>query len=277
MEDPDLFDLLNVYEEFCDDIQGIFRSGILMQILIALGSGEKTLADLRSITGSSSQALIPRIRQLESFHYVESKPGRYVLTPLGEIVVPEIGRLVRLMAGIRRHGDFWITHDVACIPEPFRKSLGALYDATVLHAVAEDILNVHTHFLQVLDQAEWIHAVSSITSHDHADTLRRLALRGTPIELVVPQTLAEKLMTSPYAYMRDDLVGVDTFAFYISPEPIRLGMTVTDTALSLGLYKRDRETYDLAADLTSCDRRAVSWGEQVFQYYKKGAEKLILE
>ncbi len=277
MEDPGLIDLLDVYGEFCDEIQGIFRSGILMQVLIALGSGEKTLAELRSVTGSSSQSLIPRIRQLESFHYVESKPGRYALTPLGEIVVPEIGRLVRLMAGIRRHGDFWIDHDIACIPEPFRKSLGDLYDATVLCAVAEDILNVHTHFLQVLDRAERIHAVSSITSYDHADTLRRLALRGTPIELVVPRTLAEKMMASSYAHMQDDLVGIDTFALYISPEPIRLGMTVTDTALSLGLYKRDSEIYDLAADLTSRDRRAVSWGEQVFQYYKKGAEKLVLE
>lgn len=268
--------LLEIYGEFCDEIQSIFRSGILMQVLIALDSGEKTLADLRSVTGSSSQALLPRIRQLESFHYVESKPGRYALTPLGEIVVPEIGHLVRLMAGIRRHEDFWSTHDIACIPEPFRKSLGDLYEATVLHAVAEDILNVHTHFLQVLDRAEWICAVSSITSHDHADTLRRLALRGTPIELVVPETLAEKLLASPYAHMQDELAGIDTFALYVSPEPIRLGMTVTDTALSLGLYKRGTGTYDLAADLTSRDRRAVAWGEQVFQHYKSGAERLVL-
>lgn len=274
MEDPGL---IEIYGEFCDEIQAIFRSGILTQILIALYSGEQTLADLRTITGSSSQTLIPRIRQLESLHYVESKPGRCALTPLGEIVVDEIGHLVRLMAGIHKHGDFWVTHDIASIPEPFRKSLGDLYDATVIRAVAENILNVHTQFLQILNRAEWIHTVSSITTPNLAEVLRNLALRGTPIELVVPESLAEKLLSPPYADMKGDLVGIDTFALYVSPEPFQLGMTATDSYLSLGLYKRGTEIYDLDSDLVSSDPRALLWGEQLFQHYKAGAKKFCLE
>ncbi|MCK9278083.1 MAG: hypothetical protein M0P22_08360, partial [Methanoculleus sp.] len=59
---------LEIYNECRDDIQAIFRSRLLTQILIALGSGSKPLSALRDVTGSSSQALIPKIRQLEALH-----------------------------------------------------------------------------------------------------------------------------------------------------------------------------------------------------------------
>jgi predicted transcriptional regulator len=55
-------------------------------------------------------------------------------------------------------------------------------------------------------------------------------------------------------------------------EPLRVGITVTDKALSLGLYKKDGITYDTTTDLFSADPRAITWGEGLFSFYRNRAE-----
>ncbi len=66
---------LDIYDEFREEIQAIFRSRLLTQMLVALGSGSRSLSDLRDITGSSSQALIPKIRQagVGSLHRIRQR------------------------------------------------------------------------------------------------------------------------------------------------------------------------------------------------------------
>ena len=58
------------YTRIMGDIQALFRSRLQIQILLALADGTKTLSQLRDITGSSSQALIPKIRKLESSNFM---------------------------------------------------------------------------------------------------------------------------------------------------------------------------------------------------------------
>ncbi len=71
------------------DIQALFRSRLQIQILLALVDGNKTLAQLREITGSSSQALIPRIRKLESGNFIAISDYEYHLTPVGRLLRQE--------------------------------------------------------------------------------------------------------------------------------------------------------------------------------------------
>jgi len=263
-----------MYNEFHDDLQAIFRSRLLTQILIALGSGSKPLSALRDVTGSSSQALIPKIRYLEALHYIESIRGDYTLTPIGEIVEPEIERLVMVMGVLQRHRDFWIEHDIESIPPEFLSDLQDLYGAEVVRDVEEDIYAVHTAFAGILGRASWIHGVSSIMSPVHVDVIKKVVMDSKPVELVVSPELAARLAEEPYRTILESLKEYTRSGIYVSPSPIRLGMTVTDEYLSLGLYKRDTDMYDAAADLIGTDAAAVAWGERVFQHYKATARPL---
>ena len=56
--------VIEIYNNNQEEIQGIFRSRLITQILLALGEGVKPLSKLREITGSSSQAIIQKIRML---------------------------------------------------------------------------------------------------------------------------------------------------------------------------------------------------------------------
>jgi predicted transcriptional regulator len=57
-------------------------------------------------------------------------------------------------------------------------------------------------------------------------------------------------------------------------EPLKVGITVTDKALSLGLYKKDGITYDTTTDLFSIDSHAIAWGERLFSFYRERAEQI---
>lgn len=267
---------LEIYNEYHDDVQAIFRSRLLTQVMIALGSGSKPLSTLRDITGSSSQALIPKIRQLEGLHYVESVKGDYALTPMGRIVEPGIERLVMVMGVLQRHRDFWVEHDIEGIPPEFLRGIQHLYNSKVVKDVEENIFVVYAAFLTILKEASWIHGVSSIMSQVLANAIKEAVQDGRPVELIVSQKLAQTLTTGPYDTMLGSLKGHENFKVYVSTSPIRLGMTVTDRYLSLGLYRHDAGTYDAATDLISTDVAAISWGERLFQHYRADARPLEL-
>jgi predicted transcriptional regulator len=257
-----------MYNEFHDDLQAIFRSRLLTQVLIALGSGSKTLSALRDVTGSSSQALIPKIRQLEALHYIGQVRGDYVLTPIGRLVEPEIERLVTLMGVLQRHRGFWIEHDIESIPPESLREIEHLSSATMVRNIEEDVFVVYATFLAILRKASWIHGVSSVMSPLLADVIKEAVMEGKPTELVVSPELVQRLADAPYSAMLETLREHTNFKICVSPSPIRLGMTVTDGYLSLGLYKRDTDTYDATTDLVSTDAAAVAWGERLFQHYK---------
>jgi len=265
---------LEIYDEFHDDLQTVFRSRLLTQVLLALGSGASSLPALRDATGSSSQALIPKLRQLESLRYVEQVRGDYTLTPIGRLIEPEIERLVTLMGVLGRHREFWADHEIESIPRKFLDELPDLYNAMVIRDVEEDIYAVHATFADIIRKASWIHGVSSIMSPVQAGLIEQVVRRNNPVELVVPPELAGKLLKEPYRSVLESLSGYTGFGIYISASPFRMGMAVTDTALSLGLYRRDTGTYDTASDLVSTDPAAVAWGERVFEHYRADAELL---
>ncbi|MFA7198904.1 MAG: transcriptional regulator FilR1 domain-containing protein [Methanoculleus sp.] len=266
--------LLEIYGEVQDDVQAIFRSRLLTQVMLALEDGAKSLSFLRDITGSSSQALIPKIRQLEALHYVESVRGDYALTPMGRLIEPDIGRLVAHMGVLQRHREFWVEHEIEGIPPESLNEIECLYHTEVVKNVEEDVFAVYAAFFTILREASWIHSVSSVMSPFLADAIKETVMGGKPAELVVSRELARRLTAEPYDAVLQSLKGYANFGIYVSPSPIRLGMTVTDRYLSLGLYRHTTNTYDTATDLVSTDTAAVAWGEQLFQHYKVDARLL---
>ena len=265
---------LEIYNEFHDDIQAIFRSRLQTQVMIALGSGSKPLSTLREITGSSSQALIPKIRQLEALHYVESVQGDYALTPMGRLVEPKIERAVTLMGVLQRHRGFWVEHEIEGIPLEFLNEIEHLYHTEEVRNIEEDVFAVYASFQAILRKASWIHGVSSIMSPLLADEVQVTVMEGRPAELIVTGELARRLGDEPYRTMLEPLRGHENFKMFTSSSPIRLGLTVTDGYLSLGLYRRDTGKYDATTDLVGTDAAAVSWGERLFQHYKADAKAL---
>jgi predicted transcriptional regulator len=269
-------DPLDVYNATYKQVQSIFSSRLKIQILLSVLTGPKQLSQLRDVTGSTSQAIIPKIRTLERMSLIVQVEHGYAITPTGAILTSRIGDLIVTMGELMQHQEFWATHDIEGIPLPFLREIGNLIDSEVKFDTTENMFHVYTHFVAILQQAAYVHGISSFMNPQLADVLSERIMAGVPVELVVSRGVAEGLAQEPFASKIRQLKPYGHFRIWLVDEPLRLGITVTDKHLSLGLNKKAGGVYDSSADMYSSDPRALDWAERLFQYYRERAVLLEL-
>jgi predicted transcriptional regulator len=267
-------DSLDIYEHHQKPIQSIYTSRLKIQILLTLIAKNASLGWLREVTGSTSQALIPKIRSLEKQNLIEAENYEYRLTPLGRVVAMNVEGFVQLIGGIDQHSTFWAAHDLSGLPEAFLSSIGDLYNSEPKQDTTTDMFSVYSHYLEILKDTAYIHTLSSVASPSLAQVLAEKVTVGIPVELVVNTHVIELLTQEPYASNMKALAAFPNFMVWVTTEKLQVGLTVTDKYLSLGLFKKDDQLYDSSTDLFSHDPRAVVWGENLFRYYKERSTKL---
>ena len=267
-------DSLEIYEHHQKPIQSIYTSRLKIQILLTLISKNASLGLLREVTGSTSQALIPKIRSLEKQNLIEAENYEYRLTPLGRVVAINVDGFVQLIGGIDQHSTFWAAHDLSGLPDAFLSSIGDLYNSKPTQDTTTDMFSVYSHYLEILKDTAYIHTLSSVASPSLAQVLAEKVTVGIPVELVVNNYVIELLTKEPYASNLKGLAVFPNFMVWVTNEKLQVGLTVTDKYLSLGLFKKDDQLYDSSTDLFSQDPSAVVWGENLFRYYKERSTKL---
>ncbi len=269
-------DSLEIYEKHHKQVHLVYSSRLKIQILLTLISGNAPLSRLREVTGSTSQALIPKIRTLESLSLIESIDYEYRLTPIGRIVAESIESYISLMGGIDKHQAFLTTHDLSDIPKEFLRRIGDLYKAEVKYDATTDIFFVYRHYLDILKDARYIHGISSAISPVLATFLAEKVAQGVPVELVVSQSVVDTLKQEPYISNIRELLGSGNFNLLVIGGSLKLGLTVSDQYVSLGFYKLGTNQYDTSTDLFSNDPAAVAWAEGLFSYFRDRAQRLDL-
>ncbi|OPX74282.1 MAG: hypothetical protein A4E39_00655 [Methanoregulaceae archaeon PtaB.Bin152] len=267
-------DILEIYHQHSRLIHSIYNSRLKIQVLLTLLQGKASLSKLRSITGSTSQAIIPKIRNLEALALVEAEGYEYRLSTLGRVVASEVKTYVTLMGGIASHQQFWVTHDLSGLPPRFLARIGDLQVSHIQTDTTVDMFSVYTHYLTIIKEARYIHGISSVASPGLAQFLAEKVNEGVPVELVVNEEVIDILKQDPYAGHMKALASSQNFHVWVTGEILRVGLTVTDRNLSLGLFKKDSNLYDSSSDLFSDDPAAVGWGEDLFLYYRKRSTPL---
>ncbi|MBU4140135.1 MAG: DUF1724 domain-containing protein [Euryarchaeota archaeon] len=265
---------LEVYKKTRREVQLIYRSILQTDILLSLVESNKTLPQLREITGSTSQAVIPKIRKLESMHFLEENDHEYQLTSLGKVIASKIADFSRTIESINTHSYYWTNHYMEGIPERILNEIGDLFNSEIISDTNVNLFNVYTNYLKIVKEARHISGVSSVMSPGHADAIGERIIEGIPVELVVSSDVALQLKEEPYSGKINELADYKNFKLMVIDENIKVGLTVTDGCISLGLYKKDGVTYDTTTDLFSFDRRAIAWGRKLFGYYQQRAVTL---
>jgi predicted transcriptional regulator len=269
-------DALQVYQTQNKNIQSIYSSRLKIQILLSVAGGTKTLSELRDVTGSTSQAIIPKIRGLERLSLIESKEHGYALTPIGAIVTSKIEDFILTMGELMQHRDFWANHEIEGIPMPFLHEIRDLVGSELKFDTADNIFHVYSSFLKLLKEAEYINGISMVLSAEIADALGERIVAGVPTELVINRKVAEVLKQEPFVTKLQPLKNSPNFRIWVTDEVIQVGITVTDKHLSFGLNKKEGILYDSSADLFSSDPRALEWARRLFNYYKAKSTRFVI-
>ena len=242
-------------------------------ILVSLGEGEKALSELREELEVSSTTAIHALRDLERYNFVFQDEHRdYALTKIGEIIALKLSDFVDAIEVLKKHEDFWLTHDLSGIPEQLLEKIGWLNNSNVVKIDVLDIIKTHKTYIAFIETAKWIRGVSSIFSPDYPKVFEGLVKKTIDTRLILTENVWEKVI---------EVVGLENIRYqlskgcleiFIAEEDVKVAFTVTDAVLSLGLFALDG-TYDNTCDLISNDERAVCWGVELFEQYQKGTMK----
>jgi len=250
-------------------------SGLRRSIIIFLQTGKKALSELRNDLGVSSTTVIHALRELEKDNLIfQDETRNYALTKIGEVIALKLSDFIDVIDVLKKHEDFWLTHDLNGIPPHLLEKIGWLKDSTIVKDTATDIFKSHSNFINLLEDVKEMRGVSSIFVPDYPHLFEELILKKkADVELILTKEVLEKIDEEILKEIFADKSS--KFKLYITGKDIRACFTVSDYFMALGLFRVD-ETYDYSRDLVSYSRDAIRWGRELFEWYLKRAKRVFL-
>jgi predicted transcriptional regulator len=267
-------DYLAEYAEVGKYLEGLFRSRLKVQILLSLHDGPRTLAELREVTGSSSGALIPKIRPLEALDLVKQDGYSYRLTPLGCEASRQIRHLILYAGAINRNAGFWLSHDMEQLPAQFLAKLHMLYHSQAINYAPDNITGGFGTFVETLNDATEVYGLYPVMSHLHADVIEERAAGGVGFEIIISDGIAEFLLTGRYQERIKNLQQAHDICVYRTHEPLAFALTVTDSSLLLNMYTKGTRLFDCNTVLIGSDPVALEWGADLLKFYRSNAVEI---
>jgi predicted transcriptional regulator len=248
-------------------------SELRRDIFIALQAGKKALRELRDELSVSSTTAIHALRELEKDNLIFQDGDRdYALTKIGGVIALKLSDFVDAIDVLKKHEEFWLTHDLSGIPPHLLEKIGALRGSSLLKIDALQL--PHDEFINLLCQSKWVKGISPIYFSDYAMRLNELINVHCDVQLILTVDVLNKFIDS---IGLDDLkngISQGNLQMSLTKEEVNVAFTVADNFVSLGLFRLDG-TYDLTVDLISHDREAINWGIKLFEYYQQKADKKV--
>jgi predicted transcriptional regulator len=243
--------------------------------LICLDSGKKSLSDLRDELEVSSTTAIHALRELEKGNLVfQDEDRNYALTKIGKVITLKLADFISAIEVLKKHEDFWLTHDFSGIPLHLMEKIGWLKDSVVVKDTATDIFKVHSNYIDMLKDTKEVKGVSSIFVPEYPLVFEELIReKKANVELIVTEEVLGKIDEEILKEIFTDKSS--KFKLYITKEDIKAAFTVTDFFIAFGFYRLDG-TYDYSNDLRSYDKEAIKWGKELFEWHRKQAERVLI-
>lgn len=261
-------DWLFFYHHHRKFLRWIFNSSLVLRIMISLHSGPKTRRELRDDTGSLSQNIRTRLRQMEEWGLVSEKGYTYALTTEGYGIVTAIKDLLQTYVVTSKYGEFWNRYSLKWIPPQSFDKIHEMGRVTINYDGSgyENYVNYQT-FLHILTTGGHVHGISPWVTPEMVDGVTKQAKKGTPVSLVLSPDLASYIYREYYSGSLDYLKIYPHVRVSVFPGPITFGMTVTDSCLVLKIPLKDDRTYDSARIMGCGSPEACRWAERVFEHY----------
>lgn len=253
-------------------------SDLRMGILASLGERKKALRELREEREISSTTAIHALRDLEKDNLVIEDENRdYALTKIGEVIALKLRDFVDVIRVLKKHEDFWLTHDLRGIPPHLLGKIGDLSNSILIADMPADLFKSHTTSLQLLETANEVKSIYPIFHLKYLEIIEELVRRKRiDVELVVTNEVLDNIvgLVETEGDFKNFLQEPN-FALFAVDEDMKIALTLTDSVFYLGLFA-DNGTYDYNRALISDDKRALFWGRELYEHYRQQSEMVDL-
>jgi len=262
----------NLYDLAEPELKAFTRSAVRMKVLLNLLEGEKNVGKLEKELGIRASTILHSIKEMIEEDIMAKAGQGYALTNIGRIQALILDDLVSTIVTLDQHQDFWLTHDISGIPTPLLKEVGMLSRSEIMKGDSASILKTQEYFISELEKSKEIKGVSPIVVPGYAEAIAQAVMSGAKVDLILTDTVME-IALKQNRELGQKLMKYENFRLYRIGKDITIAFTVTDSLLSLGLF-RINGFYDVGADLNCFGDKAIEWGKKLFAHYQSISDRV---
>jgi len=135
------------------------------------------------------------------------------------------------------------------------------------------VLKTQEFFISQLERSKEIKGISPIVIRGYAEAIAKAVTSGANVDLILTDTVME-IALKQNRELGQQLMKYENFRLYRARENMSIAFTVTDSFLSLGLF-RIKGFYDVGADLNCFGDEAIEWGNKLFEYYRSISDPVV--
>ncbi|RLF61175.1 MAG: hypothetical protein DRN37_01480 [Thermoplasmata archaeon] len=255
------------YGKIEDFLRFITASAIRTKLLLSVACSPMTSTHLKHTLSTNTSTVIHAARDLERKGLIVETPEGYSLTSMGTLLTLKISELVDMMETIKKNEDFWKVHKLDDIPTQFLRTLYMLNDHEIIVSEASsDIIKAVSVYAELVQNAREFYGLSPVFYEQLVPLLKQLCRTATSIHLIVTEPVFN-VLREKNAHPLSQMLATPSFSLWVTGEHMPITLTVTDSFLSMGLFKHDG-TYDMAQSLISHSEKALEWGKNFFTHYQ---------
>ncbi|MDY7038052.1 MAG: hypothetical protein SV375_18050 [Thermodesulfobacteriota bacterium] len=173
-------ELYKSYDKTIDWLRMIASSSVRTKIFESLNDGDKDLSRLRDDLDLGGPSILHAIKELEVGSLVKRNDyGDYSLTNIGKVQAILLTDLIKTIAVLSEHKEFWLSHDISGIPEDLLKGTGELNGCKIIRSTTTDLFRPFSNFIEMLGESKRVKAILPIFHEDFprviGDLLRKQA------------------------------------------------------------------------------------------------------
>jgi predicted transcriptional regulator len=257
------------------DYASPLRTELKRKILLSLLEKERKIADFRSIVVARETSILHVLEEFQRLNLLTKTEGTYKLSSLGLIIALTCKEHFSNIEVIEKFKDFWLLHDLRGIPRNLLLAVNALEDSMLIRSEPSELNIVHETFIEIAKASKRMKGISPIFHSDFTPLFGQLLEKGNTIELIVSSDVLKKITGSADLSLLGKYLGENKLKVFLKND-LKVALLLTENVFSLGLFASSGE-YDDKMDLVSRDKRAIEWGERLFEETLEGSRKLELD
>ncbi len=227
------------------------------------------IEDIKDKLNVTTSAMMTQIKVLIDQGLIVYDYECYKLSHFGEVIVRKIIPLLNTLKVYSDNMEYWESHKFGSIPSSLQDRVEELEECELIEPDLNRMYELPLKLEKNLENAERIWEVSSYFSPAYPFKYLELARKGVNISLIVSEPVFERLKTE-YGSVLEEYMALKNVEIYTYKDTIGLASCiVTEKFLSFSLFFKNGIYHNHA--MMSFKERSISWGKDLFSYFRSGS------
>ncbi|AAM03809.1 conserved hypothetical protein [Methanosarcina acetivorans C2A] len=230
--------------------------------------------------------MTPQINKLVKTGLMAKEGDTYRLSGMGPVVVANMERLLGTLELYEENMDYWKNHDLSSLPPYLKERIHELGSCRIVPLKKENIM-LRSGFLNEVLNSSKVLLLASVFHSDIPFLYSELLGRGIDTNIIITETAFKSMqkelleekdvielknplfgkLFEEYRKEAGKLLNSENPDVFIYPgNEVPASILLTDTFFSIIFYEKNGNIP--RQGICSWDPGALSWGEELFMYYK---------